>query len=149
MSKDGKEVLDDRLYTTEHDWVQKVGDKKYRVGITDFAQHELRDIYVIEIPKSGRMLTQGEEYGVIEAEKNRFDLKMPIEGRIVAVCEKESLGEINDCGESSTTNTYIGELYNINKKPYETWLIEIETNDESQLEHLLKPEAYREEIGSK
>ncbi|MDP2906585.1 MAG: hypothetical protein Q8O03_01455 [Nanoarchaeota archaeon] len=143
----GELILEDRLYTTEHDWIQKVGDKRYKVGITDFAQHALKDIYVIELPKLGQVLTKGQDYGILEASKDVFTLKMPITGKIIAINEKEKFGEINDDeGETATRVIFGGDLYNLNKKPYETWLIEIETDDESQLEKLLKPDDYKKEI---
>lgn len=145
--ENGKLVLEDRFYTLEHDWVQKVGDKRYKVGITDFAQHALKEVYIIELPKPGQSLAEGNDYGILEASKDVFTLKMPISGKIVAINEKENLGEINDdTGETATRVIFGGDLYNINKKPYETWLIEIESDDESQLEKLLKPDDYKKEI---
>ena len=39
-------------YSEEHEWVKVEGDK-VRVGITDFAQHELGDIVFVELPEVG------------------------------------------------------------------------------------------------
>ena len=148
MSQNGKEVLDDRVYTNEDDWVKKTEDKKYHMGITDFAQHELKDIYTIELPKVGQVLAQYQKYGNLESEKNSFELKIPIGGKVVAIAEKESLGDVYDEGETATTKVFTGDLHNINKNPYGTWLIEIETDDESQLEKLLTAEDYKKKIGA-
>ena len=43
-------VLDDLLYTDEHEWV-KIDGNLATIGITDFAQGELGDIVFIEYPE--------------------------------------------------------------------------------------------------
>ncbi len=142
----GELVLEDRLYSDTHEWVKKVGEKRYQIGITDYAQHNLKDIYAIELPKIGEEVKQFEKYGWIEASKASSDLYSPVSGQVVSV-NKDSFGEINYLGTPDPKNIrYEGDLFNINKKPYETWLIEIETDDESQLEKLLKPDDYKKEI---
>ena len=145
---DGKSVLEDRMYTQEDDWIQKIGDKKFRIGVTDYAQHELKEIYTIELSKTGQELKQFQKYGFLEAEKNSFELKIPISGKIIAVNEKGNFGDVYDEGETSTTKIFTGDLHNINEKPYETWFVEIEADDESQLEKLLKPEDYKKKINA-
>ncbi len=148
MSKDGKEVLEDRMYTQEDDWIQKIEDKKFRIGVTDYAQHELKEIYTIELSKTGQELKQFQKYGFLEAEKNSFELKIPISGKIIAVNEKGNFGDVYDEGETSTTKIFTGDLHNINEKPYETWFVEIEADDESQLEKLLTTEDYKKKINA-
>jgi len=145
---DGKLVLDDRMYTQEDDWIQKIGDKKFRIGVTDYAQHELKEIYTIELSKTGQELKQFQKYGFLEAEKNSFELKIPISGKIIAVNEKGNFGDVYDEGETSTTKIFTGDLHNINKKPYETWFVEIEADNESQLEKLLTAENYKKKINA-
>ena len=145
---DGKSVLEDRMYTQEDDWIQKIGDKKFRIGVTDYAQHELKEIYTIELSKTGQELKQFQKYGFLEAEKNSFELKIPISGKIIAVNEKGNFGDVYDEGETSTTKIFTGDLHNINKKPYETWFVEIEADNESQLEKLLTAENYKKKINA-
>ena len=43
-------VLDDLLYTDEHEWV-KIDGNLATIGITDFAQGDLGDIVFIEYPE--------------------------------------------------------------------------------------------------
>lgn len=140
-------VLEDRMYSETHEWVKEAGKKRFQVGITDYAQDNLKDIYAVELPKIGENLAQFQAWGQIESEKGASELVSPISGKVVAI-NKDGLGDVFDTGETAKTNVYGGDLFNINKKPYETWLIEIETDDKDQLENLLKPEDYREKIGT-
>ena len=51
-------------YTKDHEWVL-VDGKEATVGITDFAQHELGDIFFIEIETKGEKLSHGEVFGTV------------------------------------------------------------------------------------
>ena len=140
-------VLKDRMYTETHEWVKKAVKNRFQVGITDYAQYNLKDIYAVELPKIGEKLEQFQEWGQIESEKGASELASPISGEVVAINEG-GLGDVFDTGETAKTNIYGGDLFNINKEPYETWLIEIETDDEDQLKSLLNPEDYKEKTGT-
>lgn len=146
MSK-GEEILEDRLYTETHEWIKKIDEKTWQIGITDYAQFQLKDIYAVDLPKEGEELKQFQAWGQIESEKGASELCIPISGKITKV-NKDNLGEIYDTGEPNPKTTrYGGELFNINKKPYETWLIEIEsTGDKSELDKLINHEAYKKLI---
>ena len=138
-------VLDDRVYTETHEWVKKVGENKFQVGITDYAQDNLKDIYAVELPKIGENLEQFQAWGQIESEKGASELISPMSGKVVAVNE-DGLGDVFDTGETAKTTIYGGDLFNINKKPYETCLIEIETDDEDQLKGFINSKDYKEKI---
>jgi glycine cleavage system H protein len=135
-------VLEDRLYTETHEWAKKIGDGKFWVGITDYAQDNLKDIYAVELPKVGETLGQFQAWGQIESEKGASELVSPLSGKVVAI-NTEGLGDVFDTGETAKTYVYGGDLFNINKKPYETWLIELETGDKAQVDNLLKPDEYK------
>jgi glycine cleavage system H protein len=140
-------VLEDRFYTETHEWAKKIGDERFWVGITDYAQDNLKDIYAVELPKVGETLEQFQAWGQIESEKGASELDSPLSGKVVAI-NTGGIGEVFDTGETAKTYIYGGDLFNINKKPYETWLIELETGDETQTEKLLKPEEYKKTISS-
>ena len=53
-------------YTKEHEWVKQSAEKKFKVGITDYAQGALGDIVYIQLPKVGDLLTQGKVCGEVE-----------------------------------------------------------------------------------
>ncbi len=138
-------VLEDRLYSQTHQWVKKVGEKKYRIGITEYAQSELRNVIGVELPKVGTTVEQFQPWGYIESNKTAVEIYSPIAGKVVATNEN-NLGDVYEVEDSDPQRTsYNGDLFNINKTPYETWLIEVETEDEAQLQKLLKPEDYNKE----
>ncbi|WP_339214111.1 glycine cleavage system protein GcvH [Ornithinibacillus sp. FSL M8-0202] len=117
----------DLLYSKEHEWVKKEGNT-VRVGITDFAQDELGDIVFVELPEVGDEIQVDEPFGSVESVKTVSELYAPISGKIV---------EVNTDLEDSP------EL--VNEAPYEgAWMIVIEPSDESELDNLLSPEAYKE-----
>lgn len=59
------EVKQQFWYTEEHEWVQRIEDGTVRIGITDFAQHQLGDIVFVELPGEGATIEQGVEIGTI------------------------------------------------------------------------------------
>jgi glycine cleavage system H protein len=81
---DGTEVKEGLYYTKEFEWAKIEGDK-VRVGITDFAQKQLREIVYAELPGSGTSITQNTPYGTVESVKAVSDLVAPISGEILEV----------------------------------------------------------------
>ena len=77
----------ERRYTKSHEWLTADG-KTVTVGITDFAQSQLGDVVFLELPATGRKLTAGEAFGVVESVKAASDLYSPVSGRITAVNDK-------------------------------------------------------------
>jgi len=81
---DGAEVPEGLYYTKEFEWVKVEGDK-VRVGITDYAQKQLREIVYAELPSLGTTTKQNEPYGTVESVKAVSDLIAPISGTIEEV----------------------------------------------------------------
>jgi len=81
---DGTEVKEGLYYTKEFEWAKVEGDK-VRVGITDYAQKQLREIVYAELPSAGSTLTQNSPYGTVESVKAVSDLIAPISGEILEV----------------------------------------------------------------
>ena len=52
VKADGHEVPEGLYYTKDFEWVKVEGDK-VRVGVTDYAQKQLREIVYAELPSSG------------------------------------------------------------------------------------------------
>ncbi|MGB9959475.1 MAG: glycine cleavage system protein GcvH [Candidatus Bathyarchaeales archaeon] len=84
---DGCEVPEGLYYTKDYGWVKIEGDK-VRVGITDYAQKQLREIVYAELPSPGTTTKQGEPYGTLESVKAVSDLIAPISGTIEEVNEE-------------------------------------------------------------
>ena len=84
---DEYEVLEGLYYSEDYMWV-KVEDGKARVGITDYAQKQLREIVFVELPSEGDEVTQGEPFGTVESVKAVSDLVAPLSGTVESVNEE-------------------------------------------------------------
>jgi glycine cleavage system H protein len=78
------EVPEGLYYTKDFEWIKIEGDK-VRVGITDYAQKQLREIVYAELPSTGGTTKQNEPYGTVESVKAVSDLVAPISGTIEEV----------------------------------------------------------------
>ena len=78
------EILENLIYTKEHEWLRAEGNKIY-IGITDFAQSELGDIIFVEALGTGDSVEMGASIGTIEAVKTVADVYSPIPGKIIEV----------------------------------------------------------------
>jgi glycine cleavage system H protein len=119
-------IAQELKFTKTHEWV-KVEGNKVKVGITDFAQHEITDIVHVELPEIGKSVKKEQPTAVIESVKSAFDIYSPISGNIV---------EINEDVLSSP------EL--INQDPYEKgFLFTVEIQDTAELSQLLSADEYK------
>jgi glycine cleavage system H protein len=126
---DNLKFPDELKYTKTSEWVKLEGDT-VRVGITDFAQHELTDIVYVEPPELGSNVTKDEEFGVVESVKAAADFYAPITGEIVEVNE-----QLNDSPDLLNTDPY-----------GEGWMAKIKLTDPAEYESLMEKAAYIEHI---
>jgi glycine cleavage system H protein len=120
----------DLLYTSDHEWIRVEGDVG-TIGVTDHAQGELGDVVYVDIPDASATVSKGGTFGSIEAVKTVADLYAPVSGQLV---------EVNDV--NSTPDS-------VNKDPYGSgWLVKIRISDPSELDALLKVDAYKALIGA-
>ena len=118
-------VPTDLLYTSDHEWVNVVGNVA-TIGITDFAQSELGDIVFIEFPELNSTVEKGQSAGSIEAVKTVADLYMPISGTVIAVNEN-----LDNNPEA------------VNDTPYgDGWMVKIEIANQDEISDLLTATAY-------
>jgi len=114
------------LYTKDHEWIQLHQDGTATVGITDYAQESLGDITFVEFPLAGDSFNTGDTFGVVESVKAASDLYMPLDAEVL---------KVNDEVDAEP------EL--LNSDPYQKgWLLKISLTDASQVEALLKADAY-------
>ena len=114
-------------YTKEHEWVMQSVGKKFKVGITDYAQGALGDIVYIQLPKVGDLLTQGKVCGEVESTKSVSEIYAPLSGTVT---------EINSSLDAKPEV--------MNSEPYGAgWIFEVEVSDENQLTTLLSADEYR------
>lgn len=100
-------------YTKTHEWTRLDEPDEVTVGITDYAQHALGDVVFIELPEVGRMLSQGETFGVVESVKAASDVYTPLSGEVIAINEA-----LLDAPET------------INNDPYgDGWMIQLRPSD--------------------
>ena len=119
-------VLNELLYSKEHEWV-KVEGNLARMGITDHAQNELGDVVYLELPEVDDDFKVDDVIGVVESVKAASDLYTPVSGKVVEVNE-----DLPDSPEA------------MNEDPYGSWMIVVEMDDDSQLKNLMSPEEYKE-----
>ncbi|MDR0558005.1 MAG: glycine cleavage system protein GcvH [Treponema sp.] len=93
-------------YTKSHEWVREIGGGVYEIGLTDYAQKELGDIVFVNLPQAGDALTVGVSFADVESVKAVSEIYSPLDGEVV---------EVNQ--------TPLDAPEQINKAPYETWLV--------------------------
>ena len=71
-----------KKYTKKHEWVEQVEGNIWRIGISDYAQEQLGDIVVVELPELGDQTTLGKDCAVIESVKAASDIYAPLSGKI-------------------------------------------------------------------
>ncbi|HOJ15235.1 MAG TPA: glycine cleavage system protein GcvH [Deltaproteobacteria bacterium] len=72
------------FYTKDHEWA-RVEDGKARVGITDYAQHELGDIVYVELKPAGTTVKTGDALGTVESVKAVSEVYSPVGGVVAEV----------------------------------------------------------------
>ncbi len=122
MVEVGEYEVREGLYYSENDLWASVEDGKVRIGVTDYAQKQLKEIVFVELPGVGSKVSQGESFGAVESVKAVSDLVAPVSGTVV---------EQNDEAEGSPEK--------INEDPYgEGWVIVVDPSDlEAELKNLL------------
>ena len=81
---DNYEVPEGLYYSNDFAWIKTEVDK-VRMGITDYAQKQLREIVYAELPEAGTEVKQNEPYGTLESVKAVSDLVAAISGTIEEV----------------------------------------------------------------
>jgi glycine cleavage system H protein len=91
---DNYEVPEGLYYSKDFEWIKIEGDK-VRMGITDYAQKQLREIVYAELPEAGTEVKQNEPYGTVESVKAVSDLVAAISGTVEEVnAEAQSKPEL-------------------------------------------------------
>jgi glycine cleavage system H protein len=118
---DDFEVVEGLYYSKEFEWAH-IENGKVRIGITEYAQKQLREIVFAELPSVGDEVKQNDPYGTVESVKAVSDLVAPLSGTI-----KEVNQEVMDKPEL------------INEDPYKKgWLLVISpTNLNTELKELM------------
>jgi glycine cleavage system H protein len=117
-------------YNPSHEWVGVVeedGQKIAVVGITDFAIEQLTDLVYMALPKVGRIVKAGEEFGEVESVKAVSPLYSPVSGEVVAV-HAELVDKLDQLGQD----------------PFgDGWIIKVKLAGDATLDGLLDYAAYK------
>ncbi len=121
-------VRDGLYYTKTHEWLKVDGDVA-SIGITDFAQNQMSDIVYVDFPKIGASIKAGEIVGTVESVKSAEDFFSPVTGKVV---------DVNKVLEKTPED--------INKNPYEAWIVKLKLSNPSEVNNLMKKDAYEKLI---
>jgi len=114
-------------YNNEHTWLRLEGDDLGRVGITYYAQEQLKEVVFVDLPEVGTGVTHMEPFGTIESVKATSDLFSPVSGEVV---------EVNNALKDEPTL--------VNKDPYgKGWMIAIKMSDLSEVDLLISAQEYQ------
>jgi len=114
-------------YTKEHEWIEDLGNNKFRIGITDYAQSALGDIVYIQLPKLGQDVVAGSVCGEVESTKSVSEIYAPITGKVVSI----------NSNLDSTPEDINSDAYG------KGWIAEIEIASDFDLNTLLSAEDYQ------
>lgn len=124
------EIPGDLKFLKTHEWARVEGDGKVTVGISDHAQGLLGDLVYVELPAVGDRVEAGNACAVVESVKAASDVYAPVSGKVVAVNDA-----LSDKPET------------INEDAFgEGWLFQLEIEDADQLNELLEPDDYAEQL---
>ena len=118
-------------YNEEHTWLKLEGEGLGRVGITTYAQEQLKEVVFVELPEIGTAVSHMEPFGVIESVKATNDLYSPVTGEVVEVNEalQDEPGRVND-------------------DPYgEGWMVVIKMTNPGEVDSLISADEYRAQVG--
>lgn len=120
-------VPNELLYTKTHEWAKKIDNKEVIMGITDYAQQQLKDVVFVELPSIGKEVKAGVPCTVVESVKAAYDIYSPVSGKVSKINPKVQ------------ENPQL-----VNEDPYgEGWFLQIEVSDPNEFNNLLTPDQYQ------
>jgi glycine cleavage system H protein len=121
--------MEEIRYSKDHIWARLESDNRVTIGISDFAQQDCGEIFLVKLPEEGTELVKDEPFGTLEASNaNLMDLYAPLSGEVLEInAELEESPEI------------------INEDPLQDgWLIRMSIPSMLEFDELLTEEEYEE-----
>jgi len=117
-------------FSRDHVWVRMDDDIRATIGLTDYLQEKLGEIYGLRLPEEGEELIKEESFSVLEAKNGRRELIAPVSGEVIEVnYEAMEVPEI------------------INEDPLaEGWLVKLEMTTGQEFDDLLTEEEYTDHL---
>lgn len=97
-----------RKFTRSHEWIEAMGDGRYRIGISDYAQHAMGDVVFVDLPQPDDTVRVGDALAECESVKAVSEIYSPLDGVVTAV--NEALDD---------------DPAQVNTAPYDAWLVEV------------------------
>ena len=119
-------------YSKEHEWIEVTGNLA-KIGITDYAQHELGDVVFVELPKPGAKIETGKSFGTVESVKAVSEIYAPAAGEVI-----EANSELQNAPEKINTDPHGA-----------AWLIKVRLANAGELGGLMDAAAYEAYIAEK
>ena len=117
------------LYTESHEWVKEEGNS-VTIGISDYAQSQMKDVVFVEMPEVGAEFKKGDSIGVVESVKTVADIYSPVSGKVV-----ETNLALKDHPQF------------INEDPFgKGWIVKIAVRDKSELKEMLSAKDYKKSL---
>ena len=111
-------------YTNDHEWLKIEGDTAW-VGITTYARHALGDLVFLELPETGRQVTKGDDFAVVESVKAASEIYTPVTGEIV---------EVNEALQDN--------LDDLKEDLDKGWIVKVKMSNDSEAAELMDKSAY-------
>jgi glycine cleavage system H protein len=127
MVKGGRAIGEIR-FSRDHMWVRLDDDSRATLGLTDFLQEKLGEIYSLPLPEEGEEINKDEPFSTLEAKNGRRELIAPISGEIV---------------ELNYETIEVPEI--VNEDPMsEGWLLKVEISASQEFDDLLTEDEYED-----
>lgn len=115
-------------FSRDHIWVRMDDEIRATLGLTDFLQEKLGELYALRLPEEGEELIKDEPFSTVEAKNGRRQLIAPVSGEVVDLnYETLEVPEI------------------VNDDPLaEGWLLRVEMSSGLEFDDLLTEEEYED-----
>ena len=123
-------TIGEMRFSQDHFWVRLDDETQATIGLTDYLQEKLGEIYSLRLPEEGEEFIKDEPFTMIEAQNGRRELKAPISGEVVEVnYEAAEVPEI------------------INEDPLtEGWLVKVDMASGLEFDDLFTEEEYEDHL---
>ena len=123
-------IIGEIRFSQDHFWVRLDDETQATIGLTDYLQEKLGEIYSLRLPEEGEEFVKDEPFTMIEAQNGRRELKAPISGEVVEVnYEAAEVPEI------------------VNEDPLtEGWLVKVEMASGLEFDDLFTEEEYEDHL---
>jgi glycine cleavage system H protein len=115
-------------FSRDHLWIRMDDDLRATLGLTDYLQEKLGEIYALPLPEEGEELIKDEPFSTVEAKNGRRELVAPVSGEIV---------------ELNYETIEVPEI--VNEDPMaEGWLLKVEISSSQEFDDLLTEDEYED-----